>query len=112
MKEETFVSEFEASKTDYKDPSTNRPYVKMKEPSYFFRLSKYHHAIVKHLQEHPNFIIGPNDILNRLTLNDPLTDISISRTSIEWGIPLPQIEGDEGKHVFYVCKNLRFKSLI
>jgi len=82
----------------------------MKEPSYFFRLSKYHDAIVKHLQENPKFIIGQNDILNRLTQNEPLADISISRTSIDWGIPLPRIDGDgdggdggDGdKHVFYV----------
>jgi methionyl-tRNA synthetase len=115
------VSEFDASQTEFKDPSSNIPYIKMKEPSYFFRLSKYHNAIEKHIQDNANFIIGPNDILKRLTQNDPLTDISISRTSIDWGIPLPpsapaqddkdkDVNADNNeekqhkdpKHVFYV----------
>lgn len=92
-REETFVSEFDASKTEYKDPVTNIDYVKMKEPSYFFRLSKYQKDIIKFLSENANFIIGPgkaNEILQRL--EQPLMDISISRTTISWGISVPNDE--------------------
>jgi len=103
-REETFITEFEASQTDYKDPTTQTPYTKMKEPSYFFRLSKYHDAIVEHIEKNPNFIVGPNDITHRLS-ERPLIDISISRTTIEWGIHLPITPTGEGEsllHVFYV----------
>jgi len=114
-KEETFVSETEASKTNYTSPNTQTPYIKMKESSYFFRLSKYHDSIMKHLQNNKDFIIGSNDILYRLK-DQPLSDISISRTTIDWGIPIPlkiinehnvnsenaiNIENNT-KHVFYV----------
>ena len=89
-REETFVPEFEASQTNYKDPINNVEYVKMKEPSYFFRLSKYHEPIRKFIAENPDFILGSgktNEILARLD-QQPLSDISISRTTITWGIPI------------------------
>ena len=89
-REENFVTEFEASKTNYKDPSTNVDYIKMKEPSYFFRLSKYYDKIKEFIRKNPDFIIGAgktNEVLSRLD-QQPLNDISISRTTISWGIPL------------------------
>ena len=97
-REETFVTEFDAKGMNYKDATTETPLVKMKEPSYFFRLSKYNDNIIEYLQKNPNFIKGQNDVLVRLK-DKPLLDISISRTTINWGIPVPN---SEGKHVFYV----------
>jgi methionyl-tRNA synthetase len=98
-REETFVSEFDAAKTNYKDPVTQIEYIKMREPSYFFKLSKYQNDIIKFITENPTFINGSgktNEILQRL--EQPLTDISISRTTITWGIQVPENED----HVFYV----------
>ncbi len=71
----------------------------VKEESYFFRMSKYQDIIIKHIQEDEHFIIPfgkRSEILNRL--KDPLKDLSITRTSFNWGIKLPI----EKKHVFYV----------
>ena len=103
-REETFISEFDASQTNYKDPVTQVDFIKMKEPSYFFRLSKYHTDIVKFLNENKDFIVGSgkaNEILQRL--EQPLTDISISRTTITWGLPVPNTSSHtQDNHVFYV----------
>lgn len=80
-REESFVSEFEASQSNYKDPVTNKDYIKMKEPSYFFKLSKYENRIKQFLIDNPDFIVGCHgrtEILNRLQENQ-LHDISISR---------------------------------
>lgn len=96
-REETFISEFDAKQNEFKDPVSGKPYVKMKEPSYFFRLGKYQDKIKQHILSNPGFIIGnSNDILARL--EKPVHDLSISRTSISWGIPIP----DNPEHVFYV----------
>jgi len=62
----------------------------IQEESYFFRMSKYQETLVKHIRENENFIIPgsrKNEILNRL--KEPLQDLSISRKTVEWGIPLP-----------------------
>ncbi|EPR59974.1 methionyl-tRNA synthetase [Toxoplasma gondii GAB2-2007-GAL-DOM2] len=98
-REETFVSESEARLTDYKDPTTGKPLQKMEEPSYFFRMSKYQARLVKHINENPDFIRPEErrkNILKRL--EEPLLDLSCSRTTFSWGVPVP---GDE-KHVMYV----------
>lgn len=98
-REETFVSESEARISDYKDPVSGKPLQKMEEPSYFFRMSKYQARLIDHIQKHPEFI-QPEDrrrnIMRRL--EEPLLDLSCSRTTFSWGVPVP---GDE-KHVMYV----------
>lgn len=71
----------------------------VKEETYFFRLSKYQQKIVDHIRSNPDFIFPDsrrNEILNRL--KEPLKDLSVSRASSKWGIPLPIDE----KHVIYV----------
>lgn len=98
-REETFVSELDAKLNDFKDTCTGKDLVKMKEPSYFFRLSKYQNAIKECIINNPDLIVPAmrkNDILQRL--EKPLDDLSISRVSVQWGIPVP----DDPKHVFYV----------
>ncbi|MBU2472853.1 methionine--tRNA ligase [Patescibacteria group bacterium] len=60
------------------------------EETYFFRMSKYQKKISEHIKKNKNFITPQsrrNEILNRL--KDPLQDISISRKTVKWGIPLP-----------------------
>ncbi|QNT78924.1 methionine--tRNA ligase [Entomobacter blattae] len=71
----------------------------VKEPSYFFRLSQWQDKLLSLYENNPHFI-GPesrkNEIIN--FVKSGLKDLSISRTSFQWGIPVP---GDEN-HVMYV----------
>ena len=69
------------------------------EESYFFRMSKYEKQLIEHIKKNKDFIIPEfrqSEVLNRL--KEGLKDLSISRTSFKWGIPLPKDE----KHVIYV----------
>ncbi|MDO4912691.1 MAG: methionine--tRNA ligase [Lactobacillus sp.] len=72
----------------------------VKEPSYFFKMSKYADRLVKYYEEHPEFI-QPNsrekEMLNNF-INPGLEDLSVTRTTISWGIPVPS----NPKHVVYV----------
>ncbi len=69
------------------------------EESYFFRLSKYQDALLKHYRAHPDFIF-PETRKNEVTafVESGLKDLSVSRSSFSWGIPFP----DDPKHVMYV----------
>eukprot|EP01043_Picozoa_sp_COSAG02_P034105 COSAG02_NODE_2366_length_9052_cov_1.784541_4_plen_1632_part_00 len=99
VKEETFVTESEAEQSGFKDPTTGAPLEKREEESYFFRMSKYHEPLVAHINANKGFIQPEkrrNAILSRL--KEPLRDLSISRNTFEWGVPVP----DGGKHVMYV----------
>jgi len=80
-------------------PDCGRPTEKLKESSYFFRMSKYQDTLIRHIEAHPDFIqprSRRNEILN--FVKEGLRDLSISRTSFSWGIPVPEDE----KHVIYV----------
>lgn len=69
------------------------------EPSYFFRLSAFTDRLLALYEEHPEFI-GPDVRRNEVVsfVRGGLRDLSISRTTFDWGVPVP---GDE-KHVMYV----------
>jgi methionyl-tRNA synthetase len=71
----------------------------VEEESYFFRLSAYQDRLLAHYEMHPDFI-GPEERRNEVVsfVKGGLRDLSISRTTFDWGIPVP---GDE-KHVMYV----------
>lgn len=71
----------------------------VEEESYFFRLSAYQDRLLAFYEQNPNFI-GPNERRNEIIsfVKSGLKDLSISRTTFDWGIPVP---GDE-KHVMYV----------
>lgn len=75
----------------------------VKESNFFFRLSEYDDALLKHLEAHPEFIqpdYRRNEVVN--VIKEGLRDVSVSRPNLTWGIPLPEeIEGGEG-HVAYV----------
>jgi methionyl-tRNA synthetase len=80
-------------------PDCNRPTEKLKEESFFFRMSKYQDELLKYIEENPNFIQPPtrrNEIIS--FVKSGLKDLSVSRTSFDWGIPIPQNQ----KHVMYV----------
>lgn len=80
-------------------PDCHRPVEKVSEEAYFFRLSKYADALLKHIEDNPEFIV-PISRRNEMIqfIKRGLEDLCISRTSFDWGIPVP---GDE-RHVIYV----------
>lgn len=80
-------------------PSCRRETTRLKEPSYFFKMSKYQDALLKHIEENPDFI-KPASRRNEIIsfIKEGLRDLSVSRVSFKWGIPVP----DDPKHVIYV----------
>lgn len=71
----------------------------MEEQSFFFRLSKYGPALLKHLEDNPSFV-RPKTRYNEIKrfIESGLNDISVSRSAFDWGIPVPDADG----HVIYV----------
>lgn len=71
----------------------------LEEESYFFRLSAYQDRLLKLYADNPGFV-GPDERRNEVVsfVKSGLKDLSVSRTTFDWGIPVP---GDE-KHVMYV----------
>jgi methionyl-tRNA synthetase len=84
---------------DGRCPDCNRPVEKLKEESYFFRMSKYQDQLLAHIESHPDFI-QPKSKRNEIIsfVKEGLRDLSVSRTTFTWGIPVP----DNDKHVIYV----------
>jgi methionyl-tRNA synthetase len=80
-------------------PDCGRPTETVTEENYFFRLSAYQERLLRLYEEQPDFI-QPETRRNEVIafVKQGLADLSISRTTIKWGIPLPV----EGNHVFYV----------
>ena len=78
---------------------TGAPVEWVKEPSYFFRLSAFQDRLLELYEQCPEFL-GPHGARNEIIsfVRQGLRDLSISRTSFKWGIPVP---GDEA-HVMYV----------
>jgi len=71
-------------------PVHHKPLEIIEEEGYVFRMSKYQQQLLDHIQKNKDFIIPEtrkNEVLNRL--QEPLQDLSISRKTVEWGIPLP-----------------------
>lgn len=98
---EAYVTEAQAKENNGNCPDHNRPYEKLKEENYFFKLSAYTDKI-KAAIEDDKFQIVPasrkHEIIN--ILKDGLGDISVSRPKdkIAWGVPVP----DDETHVMYV----------
>jgi methionyl-tRNA synthetase len=93
VSDEAFVTEEEAAQSD---PSK---IVTITEENYFFRLSEYTERLLKLYEEDPNFIqpeARRNEVIS--FVRGGLKDLSISRSTLKWGIPLP----DDPEHVFYV----------
>ena len=89
----------ESQLVDGKCPDCGRPVEKAHEEAYFFRLSEYGDKLLKLYDEHPEFL-QPDTRRNEMKafINQGLEDLCISRTSFDWGIPVPIDE----KHVIYV----------
>ena len=72
----------------------------VKEPSYFFKMSKYADRLYQYYQDHPDFILPhtrEKEMVNNF-LKPGLEDLSVTRTTVSWGIPVPS----DPKHVVYV----------
>ena len=81
-------------------PDCGRPVHKVKEESYFFNMKKYADRLLDYYENHAEFIepeSRKNEMINNF-IKPGLEDLSVSRTSFDWGIPVP---GDP-KHVIYV----------
>jgi len=80
-------------------PDCGRPTETVTEENYFFKLSAFTSRLLELYEKQPDFI-RPESRRNEVVsfVRQGLNDLSISRTTIKWGIPVPV----EGKHVFYV----------
>ena len=94
---ETFWTE--ARLQDGNCPDCGRPVEMVKEENYFFRMSKYADRILRHIEENPDFI-QPVSRRNEMVsfIKSGLEDLCVSRTTFDWGIPVPFDE----KNVIYV----------
>jgi len=85
---ETFF--MDSQLVDGKCPQCNRDAEWISENNYFFALSKYADRLAKHLEENPDFVIPQtrrNEVLG--LLKQGLKDLSISRTTVKWGVQIP-----------------------
>ena len=83
-------------------PECSRATIVVNEESYFFRLSKYQDKLLKWYEDNPDCILPrakKNEVVN--FVKNGLKDLSISRTSFDWGVKLPE-SMKEPKHVMYV----------
>src|SRR5438874_10247974 len=97
--QEEFVTETEAKSNEYKSSISGKPLTRYTEPTYFFRLKKYAPRVLEYIQSNPQFIqpdARRNEVLSKL--KQGVEDLSISRATLKWGIPLPHDPG----HVLYV----------
>ncbi|MDX1763489.1 MAG: methionine--tRNA ligase [bacterium] len=94
---ETFLTETQM--LDGRCPDCGREPERLKESSYFFRMSRYGERLLEHIEKHPEFI-QPVSRRNEIVqfVRGGLKDLSVSRTTFSWGIPVP---GDPD-HVIYV----------
>jgi methionyl-tRNA synthetase len=84
---------------DGKCPVHGRAVIEMKEDNYFFKLSAFEDRLLAYYEDHPDFV-RPTSKRNEALgfIRGGLNDVSITRTSFSWGVPVPWDEG----HVFYV----------
>ncbi len=90
----------ESQLVEGKCPDCGRECVDAEEEAYFFRMSKYADRLMKHIEEHPEFIqpeSRKNEMINNF-LKPGLQDLCVSRSSFTWGVPLDFAPG----HVSYV----------
>ncbi|MDA3968062.1 methionine--tRNA ligase [Helicobacter ibis] len=86
-------------------PDCGKELVKLKEESYFFKLSAYEDRLLKFYDENPNFILPTyrkKEVIN--FIKNGLEDLSITRTSFKWGVEIPNevAQMSDKEHVVYV----------
>jgi methionyl-tRNA synthetase len=97
---ETFFTETQLIDKEF-CPDCGKPTRKLKEESYFFKLSKYEKELLNWYKEKTPILpkAKANEVIR--FVEDGLKDLSITRTSFEWGVKLPE-ELNDSKHVVYV----------
>ncbi len=99
--DETYWTETQV--VDGKCPDCGRSVEKLKEESYFFKMSAYQEKLLAHIKNNPDFIFPEsrkNEVLG--FIQQGLKDISISRTTIQWGIAMPGDPKATKEHKIYV----------
>jgi methionyl-tRNA synthetase len=102
VRDEAFYAEDETVVNEHKvrvSTKTNTPVEWVQEDSYFFRLSAYQQKLLDLYARHPDYVL-PKERLNEVAsfVKGGLQDLSISRTTFDWGIPVP----GSPDHVMYV----------
>jgi methionyl-tRNA synthetase len=100
VRDEAFYGETELVERDgQKFSPSGTPVEWVEEESFFFRLSAYQDRLLAHYEAHPEFI-GPQERRNEVVsfVRSGLQDLSASRTTFDWGIPVP----GNPRHVMYV----------
>lgn len=90
----------ESQLVDGKCPDCNREVHVAQEEAYFFRMSSYGDRLLKHIEDHPEFIqpeSRKNEMINNF-IKPGIQDLCVSRTSFKWGIPVDF----DPNHVVYV----------
>lgn len=101
VNDETFYNEKDLIKQENGSfkTITGGPVEWIKEESYFFKLSKYQERLLDYYDKHPDFILPEtkrNEVIN--FVKGGLRDLSVSRTSFNWGISVP----NDPNHIMYV----------
>jgi methionyl-tRNA synthetase len=101
VRDEAYYDESETSINDkgQRVGPQGTPVEWVEEESYFFRLSDYQQKLLDLYERHPDFVL-PKERLNEVAsfVRGGLNDLSISRTTFDWGIPVP----GNPKHIMYV----------
>jgi methionyl-tRNA synthetase len=101
VRDEAYYAEEETTlgEDDVRRGPQGTPVEWVEEKSYFFRLSAYQDRLLAHYNDHPDFI-GPDSRRNEVMsfVKGGLKDLSISRTTFDWGVKVP----DDLEHVMYV----------
>ncbi|HTA76705.1 MAG TPA: methionine--tRNA ligase [bacterium] len=100
LPDEKFLLDSEV--VDGKCPDCGRPVERIKEENYFFAMSKFQLQLEKYLADHPDFIqpdSRKNELINNF-IKPGLADVSISRSSVKWGIPAP-VPGESTIYVWF-----------
>ncbi|MTT32972.1 methionine--tRNA ligase [Terrilactibacillus sp. BCM23-1] len=107
--DETYYTETQLVDVEYNDkgkiiggksPDSGHPVEKVKEESYFFKMSKYADRLLQYYEENPDFIqpeTRKNEMINNF-IKPGLEDLAVSRTAFNWGVKVP----NNPKHVVYV----------
>ena len=109
VSDETFYTERQLEEKEFdedgnvtagKSPDSGHPVEKVREKSYFFKMSKYADRLLKYYEENPEFIqpeSRKNEMINNF-IKPGLEDLAVSRTSFKWGVPVKS----DPEHVVYV----------
>ena len=104
VRDEAYYDEGELTLRDGKKfAPTGTPVEWVEEESWFFRLSAYGEKLLAHYEANPGFVT-PEHYRNEIVafVKRGLSDLSISRTTFDWGIPIPPSPQTSAQHVMYV----------